>query len=1326
MGIMTLYGSLDGGKHLNFLRVVEKPDRRGFIARMGPEVNIARNELGQLNALIAGLEASKDVGEVWDTIMCLRDEQRKAEAKLAAGSLTQKRRLWRSKSNTPSKLNEVPAKYTAILKAEEWVNFVKYTATQAYKVKSAAGKMARSKCLYPHTMGREIEPDEEPSRGTLWLKGRVNKDGDYPDDEIRSVGDKLKETEEKIKEGTLKVDQGTDAITVVLGKEKGGYARGVGSGVTYNKLADERILLLQSQLDAARRERQEKDLLIQSMSSKMSQTEGLVTKLKTQLAAQGEQLQSMPTQLTPPVVSLVDIHPVNSSADEEGRTTVVGCDHNDASIRKEMQKRGSIRHDQSSKKAEAEMTQESSSKRAGDELEQEVAIDAIPLATKPPSIVDWKIVKEGNIKEGYERVLWGDLKTMFEHNVEDTVQRNLLGNKVLIWKLFDSCGVHFVRFQDMHLFMLVEKRYPLTLVTIIEMLNKKLQTDHLNEICLYKLSKIYSIGINIQEVTPDTAENSGPIFDTEPLQKVQNDDDNYNVFANDKEHPEQPESVDVTYLKEHGDTNITTDSLDMSNNEGEADQDEDLAKERVLLASLIDKLKCEIDDNKNRNKLLESSNKTLVDKLKGEIEDFKTKNKCLESSNNHFKEANNELSKSNQLMFKDLKKFQAELDRYHDVNYASKMEIDYAKAKGDLIFIKPEFLKKAQRANPRLYDIGCYNDNLALMLAPESDEMIRLAQESRLKLRVIPTTSVSRPQLKSNQLTKQSIVVPINTREPKRTVNQSVATPLKKTVASESTNQKPRSTTRKQYKHVSKTCKWWYSKITPLGYKWKPKTSTVNVKPDVSMPLGNKSRTTNISESITLRGSTLYNTPLSSNYFVARRDNSIHRRLWVLKAHDRKSQASKDGENLDKMKEKGDACNFVGYSTQSRAYQVYNKRTRVIVETIHVNFDELPRMASDHLSSDLVPQCPTMALEQDIVSKSSAVTATDAHDQRQQHNTTSSTSTTVAADTPPLNTQTTHESTNQAPTHAPNVTATKNINQVETDVENAQVDEDEFINIFSTPLWKNKRDEENTVIRNKARLVARGYGQKEGIDFKESFAPVTRLEAVQLFVAYTAHTSFPIYEIDVKKTVLNGHLKEEVYVNQPDRFVDPHYLDKVYHLKKALYGLKQAPRAWYGELSKFLVSKGFSKGSIDPTLFITKKGEDILLVQINVDDISFGSTNPKLSKKFEKLMYNEFEMSVMGELKFFLGIQIHQSPRSIFINQAKYAQEILEKHVLWMRTQLTDYGFPFDKILVYYDSKLADLFTKALPKDRFKYLVRRLGMRCLTPEELEVLANKSA
>ncbi|GJZ49660.1 retrovirus-related pol polyprotein from transposon TNT 1-94 [Tanacetum coccineum] len=218
-----------------------------------------------------------------------------------------------------------------------------------------------------------------------------------------------------------------------------------------------------------------------------------------------------------------------------------------------------------------------------------------------------------------------------------------------------------------------------------------------------------------------------------------------------------------------------------------------------------------------------------------------------------------------------------------------------------------------------------------------------------------------------------------------------------------------------------------------------------------------------------------------------------------------------------------------------------------------------------------------------------------------------------------------------------------------------QVQQHEFINPFCTPelvdkplgknviklkwLWENKKDEDQTVIRNKARLVAKGYAQEEGIDFEESFALM-----------------------DMKTAFLNGPLKEEVYVAQPDGFVDPDHPEKVYRLRKALYGLKQALRAWYDELSNFLMSKGFTKGTIDPTLFTIRYGEDILLVQIYVDDIIFGSTNPKFSKRFEKLMHSRFEMSLMGEMKFFLGLQIHQSPRGIFINQAKYALEILKKH----------------------------------------------------------------
>ncbi|GKA22649.1 retrovirus-related pol polyprotein from transposon TNT 1-94 [Tanacetum coccineum] len=156
------------------------------------------------------------------------------------------------------------------------------------------------------------------------------------------------------------------------------------------------------------------------------------------------------------------------------------------------------------------------------------------------------------------------------------------------------------------------------------------------------------------------------------------------------------------------DNNITTDSLDMSNNGKEADQDDDdnLVKERDLLASLIEKLKCKIYDSKNRNKILESSNKTLIDKLKGEIKDFKNKNKSLESSNNHFKEANTKLAKNNQLMFKDLKMFQAELDRYHDVNYASKVEIECAKAKRELVSHKMSSEKSFNKYTQKINDLN--------------------------------------------------------------------------------------------------------------------------------------------------------------------------------------------------------------------------------------------------------------------------------------------------------------------------------------------------------------------------------------------------------------------------------------------------------------------------------------------------------------------------------------------------------------------------------------------------------------------------------------------
>nr|GEW07294.1 retrovirus-related Pol polyprotein from transposon TNT 1-94 [Tanacetum cinerariifolium] len=242
--------------------------------------------------------------------------------------------------------------------------------------------------------------------------------------------------------------------------------------------------------------------------------------------------------------------------------------------------------------------------------------------------------------------------------------------------------------------------------------------------------------------------------------------------------------------------------------------------------------------------------------------------------------------------------------------------------------------------------------------------------------------------------------------------------------------------------------------------------------------------------------------------------------------------------------------------------------------------------------------------------------------------------------------------------------------------------------------------------------------------------------------------------MDVNTTFLNGPLWEEVYINQPAKFVDPHHPDEVYRLKKALYGLKQVPMAWYDELFNFLVSKGFSKGSIDPTLFISKKGKTYCLCKFTLMTL-FWFYEPKNFQKVRKIMHSKFEMSMMGELKFFFGIQIYQSPRGIFINQAKYDQDILEKHgmtscdsvgtpmatkpldadlsgtpvkqmkyiachstscnpVQHSRTKHIDVKYHFIKEQV--ERGIVELFfagtkmfTKSLSEDRFKYLVKRLG-----------------
>nr|GEY02730.1 hypothetical protein [Tanacetum cinerariifolium]GEY54545.1 hypothetical protein [Tanacetum cinerariifolium] len=298
---------------------------------------------------------------------------------------------------------------------------------------------------------------------------------------------------------------------------------------------------------------------------------------------------------------------------------------------------------------------------------------------------------------------------------------------------------------------------------------------------------------------------------------------------------------------------------------------------------------------------------------------------------------------------------------------------------------------------------------------------------------------------------------------------------------------------------------------------------------------------------------------------------------------------------------------------------------------------------------------------------------------------------------------------------------------------------------------------------------------EKGIDFEESFAPVARLEAVRIFIAYAAHKSFPIFQMDVKTTFLNGLLKEEVYVEQPDGFVDPDHPKKVYRLRKALYGLKQAPRAWYDELLTFLTSKGFTKGlqiyQSPSGIFINQAKFTLEILHKHGMDKgqSIGTpiaTKPKLDADLRGNLVDQTDYrSKIGSLMYLTSSRPDSARKAEYVALSTSCAK-----VMWTRTQLQDYSFNYNKIPLYCDSQsaiaiscnpvqhsrtkhihtryhfikeqvengiirlyfvrtkyqLADMFTKALPEDRFKYLVRRIGMRCLTPAELEVLAKESA
>jgi hypothetical protein len=215
--------------------------------------------------------------------------------------------------------------------------------------------------------------------------------------------------------------------------------------------------------------------------------------------------------------------------------------------------------------------------------------------------------------------------------------------------------------------------------------------------------------------------------------------------------------------------------------------------------------------------------------------------------------------------------------------------------------------------------------------------------------------------------------------------------------------------------------------------------------------------------------------------------------------------------------------------------------------------------------------------------------------------------------------------------------------------------------IGSKWVYKNKMNDQGNIVRNKARLVCKGYAQIEGLDFDKTFAPVARLEAIRMVFACACHKHFKFYQMDVKSAFLNRDLKEEVYMEQPKGFQLSDNPDFVCKMKKALYGLKQAPRAWYHKMDTDLQDKGFKRGIVDSNLYIKTDGNDLLIFLVYVDDIIFSSNNASLVKWFASAMQSEFEMSMIGELSFFIGLQITQRSEGIFLSQEKYLREMLKR-----------------------------------------------------------------
>src|SRR3954469_16452290 len=405
-------------------------------------------------------------------------------------------------------------------------------------------------------------------------------------------------------------------------------------------------------------------------------------------------------------------------------------------------------------------------------------------------------------------------------------------------------------------------------------------------------------------------------------------------------------------------------------------------------------------------------------------------------------------------------------------------------------------------------------------------------------------------------------------------------------------------------------------------------------------------------------------------------------------------------DHLGKFDSKAQKCFLLGYSERSKGYRVYNTETLIVEESINIRFDdklglEKPKQLENFADIDI-------DISEAVEPRSKAAEAESLRSNGLEDQVPASLENFRISEEP-----TVRRSPRLASAHSEDVILGKKDDPIRTRaflknnaecqlglvslIEPTSVDQglehpdwiiamqeelDQFtrndawdlvprpkgFNIIGAKwVFRTKLSEKGEVVRNKARLVAQGYSQQEGIDYTETFAPVARLESIHLLISFATQHNITLYQMDVKSAFLNGYIDEEVYAHQPPGFEDSKSPNHVFKLKKSLYGLKQASRAWYERLSFFLLNNGYTRGQVDTTLFCKISKKDILICQIYVDDIIFGTSNGSLGKEFAKSMHAEFEMSIMGELKYFLGIQINQTSDGTYVHQTQYVKELLMK-----------------------------------------------------------------